>query len=116
MLFQVVISHRHFHLGTYLISFWFQVCFIRANFNDLNLPKARLHAWAGKNDLKLPLYNTQQVEKLFRTILSFNGKKYTSSFWEKNKKFAEQGAALVCLNSLGIVNDDELLKLGSTLY
>ncbi|XP_028176161.1 tRNA-dihydrouridine(20) synthase [NAD(P)+]-like [Ostrinia furnacalis] len=92
-----------------------KVCFIRANFNDLNLPKAQLHSWAGKNGLKLPTYDTQQVEKLFRTILTFDGKKYTSSFWEKNKKFAEQGAALVCLHFLGLVTEDDLVKFGSII-
>ncbi|XP_049869175.1 tRNA-dihydrouridine(20) synthase [NAD(P)+]-like [Pectinophora gossypiella] len=92
-----------------------KVCFIRASFNDLNLPKAKLHAWAGKNGQKLPTYHTEQVAKLFRTIITFDGKKYTSSFWEKNKKFAEQGAALVCLFYLGLVTEEELIKLGSII-
>ncbi|XP_072936780.1 tRNA-dihydrouridine(20) synthase [NAD(P)+]-like [Epargyreus clarus] len=92
-----------------------KVCFIRANFNDLNLPKTQLHVWAGRNGCKLPTYETQQVEKLFRTILSFKGKKYTSTFWEKNKKFAEQSAALVCLYYLGVVSREELVKLGSVI-
>ncbi|XP_041978936.1 tRNA-dihydrouridine(20) synthase [NAD(P)+]-like [Aricia agestis] len=92
-----------------------KVCFIRANFNDLNLPKSQLHAWAGKNGYKIPQYETQQVEKLFRTILTFDGKKYTSSFWEKNKKFAEQGAALVCLFYLNLITEQELIKLGSII-
>lgn len=81
----------------------------------MNLPKARLHAWAGKNGHKLPIYETQQIEKLFRTILSFNGQKYTSSFWEKNKKFAAQGAALVCLYYLKLVSEEELIKCGSII-
>ncbi|XP_059048917.1 tRNA-dihydrouridine(20) synthase [NAD(P)+]-like [Achroia grisella] len=92
-----------------------KVCFIRANFNDLNLPKSRLHAWAGKNRYKIPVYETEQIEKLFRTIITFNGHKYTSSFWEKNKKFAEQGAALVCLHNLGLVTQEELIQLGSII-
>lgn len=92
-----------------------QVCFIRANFNDLNLPKGQLHAWAAKNGHKLPVYKTRQVGKLFSTIITFNGTKYTSSFWEKNKKFAEQGAALVCLHYLGIVSEEELIKFGSII-
>ncbi|XP_013185481.1 tRNA-dihydrouridine(20) synthase [NAD(P)+]-like isoform X2 [Amyelois transitella] len=92
-----------------------KVCFIRANFNDLNLPKSRLHAWAGKNGLKLPVYETQQIEKLFRTVITFDGQKFTSSFWEKNKKFAEQGAALVCLHKLGLVSEEDLIKLGSVI-
>lgn len=81
----------------------------------MNLPKSRLHAWAGKNGYSLPKYNTQHIEKLFRTIVTFNEKKYTSTFWEKNKKFAEQGAALVCLHHLGIVSEDELIKTGSII-
>ncbi|XP_026757443.2 tRNA-dihydrouridine(20) synthase [NAD(P)+]-like [Galleria mellonella] len=92
-----------------------KVCFIRANFNDLNLPKSRLHAWAGKNGYKIPVYETQQVEKLFRTIITFNGHKYASTFWEKNKKFAEQGAALVCLHKLGLITQEELIQLGSII-
>lgn len=92
-----------------------KICFVRANFNDLNLPKARLHAWSVKNGHKLPTYDTQQIEKLFRTIITFNGKKYISSFWEKNKKFAEQGAALVCLSSLELITEEELIALGSII-
>lgn len=91
------------------------MCFIRAKFNDVNLPKSKLHAWARNNGYKLPEYDTQQIEKLFRTILLFNGKKYTSSFWEKNKKFAEQGAALVCLYQLGIISEQDLIKFGSII-
>ncbi|CAH2104683.1 unnamed protein product [Euphydryas editha] len=92
-----------------------KVCFIRANFNDLNLPKSQLHAWAGKNGIKLPHYETHQVEKLFCCIITFNGNKYTSTFWEKNKKFAEQGAALVALFHLGLIKEEDLIKLGSVI-
>ncbi|KAF9414673.1 hypothetical protein HW555_007451 [Spodoptera exigua] len=92
-----------------------KISFIRANFNDQTLPKFKLHSWAGKNGLKLPTYETQQVEKLFRTIITFNGKKYTSSFWEKNKKYSEQGAALVCIFHLGLVTEEDLIKLGSII-
>ncbi|CAK1549872.1 unnamed protein product [Leptosia nina] len=92
-----------------------KVCFIRANYTHLTLPKTELHSWAGKNGYKLPIYETKQVEKLFRTLLTFNGKKYTSSFWEKNKKFAEQGAALVCLYNLGLKTKEDLVALGSVI-
>ncbi|OWR51132.1 putative tRNA-dihydrouridine synthase [Danaus plexippus plexippus] len=95
--------------------FQMKVCFIRANYNDLNLPKSQLHAWVGKNGYKVPTYETHQVEKLFRSILTLNGKKYTSTFWEKNKKFAEQGAALVALYHLGLITEEELIKLGSII-
>lgn len=79
------------------------------------MPKARLHTWAGKYGVSLPVYKTEQIEKLFRCIITFNDKKYTSTFWEKNKKFAEQGAALVCLFYLGIVSEDDLKQLGSII-
>ncbi|XP_023948508.2 tRNA-dihydrouridine(20) synthase [NAD(P)+]-like [Bicyclus anynana] len=92
-----------------------KVCFIRANFNDIDLPKSQLHKWAGKNGFKLPTYQTHQVEKLFCSILSFNGQKYTSTFWEKNKKFAEQGAALVALFHLKVISEEDLIKYGSII-
>jgi len=63
----------------------------------------------------LPNYETQQEDKLFRTIITYDRKRYASSFWEKNKKFAEQGAALVCLLCLGIMTEQELIDNGSIL-
>ncbi|CAH2268818.1 jg8993 [Pararge aegeria aegeria] len=92
-----------------------KVCFIRASFTDTNLPKSQLHAWAGKNGFKLPTYHTHQVEKLFCSVLTFNDQKYTSTFWEKNKKFAEQGAALVALFHLGVISEENLIKYGSII-
>lgn len=95
-----------------------QLAFIRCSYiTDPDLPKSRLIAWCGKQDkasLK-PTYTIINEDKLFRSILTLDGKKYSSSFWEKNKKFAEQGAALVCINSLGLIDDDQLIKDGSML-
>lgn len=71
--------------------------------------------YAGKHDKLLPTYETQREDKLFRTILTFDGKKYASLYWEKNKKFAEQGAALVCLLGLGVVSEESLIQNGSIL-
>lgn len=34
---------------------------------------------------------------------------------EKNKKFAEQGAAIVCIFSLGLTDTETLIKNGSIL-
>ncbi|KAJ9578807.1 hypothetical protein L9F63_004957 [Diploptera punctata] len=72
--------------------------------SDVELPKTRLLTWARNKGLKHPVYVTQQEDKLFRSIVTLDGKKYTSSFWEKNKRRAEQGAALVCLCALGVVD------------
>lgn len=94
----------------------FQVRYIRALFSDdTKLPKTLLHTWALKEGYSLPTYETHQEEKLFRTIVMFNGQTFASTFWEKNKKFAEQGGALVCLCSLGLINENDLIKNGSLL-
>lgn len=81
--------------------------FLRNNYvTDLQLPKTILHKWTQTQRKKMPNYNTQQKGKLFRSIVTVDGRKYGSSFWEKNKKWAEQGAALVCLFSLGLINEE----------
>ncbi|GAB0096346.1 tRNA-dihydrouridine(20) synthase [Sergentomyia squamirostris] len=92
------------------------VAFVRANYKEAHmLPKSILHLYADKNDHKLPTYETFGEEKLFRSIITFRGHRYSSSFWEKNKKFAEQGAALVCLLDLGLVDEKALIENGSIL-
>lgn len=94
----------------------FQVRYIRSLFSDdTKLPKTLLHTWALKEGYNLPTYETHQEEKLFRSIVIFNGQTFASTFWEKNKKFAEQGGALVCLCSLGLMKEDDLVKNGSLL-
>ncbi|XP_060816434.1 tRNA-dihydrouridine(20) synthase [NAD(P)+]-like isoform X1 [Bombus pascuorum] len=83
--------------------------FLRNNYvTDLELPKTILHKWTQTQRKKMPNYNTQQKGKLFQSIVTVDGRRYGSSFWEKNKKWAEQGAALVCLFSLGLVNKKTL--------
>jgi tRNA-dihydrouridine synthase 2 len=93
------------------------IAFIRANYQkDTDLPKSVLHLHALKVLKSRPSYETEQHDKLFRSTLSLNGKKYTSLFWEKNKKFSEQGAALVCLQHLGLVSDKDLIENGSMSF
>lgn len=77
------------------------------------MPKVILHTYAKKENIEIPKYETKQEDRLFQTVVSFQGVKYTNSYWEKNKRFAEQGAALVCLLALGLVNEDDLIKNGS---
>ncbi|XP_044742530.1 tRNA-dihydrouridine(20) synthase [NAD(P)+]-like [Chrysoperla carnea] len=93
-----------------------QCAFIRRNFiEDTDLPKSKLLVYTTKNGLPKPKYETIQEDKLFRSIVTVNGKKYSSSFWEKNKKFAEQGAALVCACFLGLIDQNVLVANGSIL-
>lgn len=91
------------------------IAFFRAHYTNIELPKTVLHAHILKKNLSQPVFTTQQVDKLFRTIVTFDGKKYASSYWEKNKRYAEQGAALVCILHLGLIDEETLIKNGSIL-
>ncbi|XP_050075839.1 tRNA-dihydrouridine(20) synthase [NAD(P)+]-like [Anopheles maculipalpis] len=92
------------------------VCFIRSNFTDDNtLPKSKLYLHAVRNGLARAQYEVQQKDKLFRAFIRYDGKRYTSSFWEKNKRYAEQAAALVCLLKLGAETREELIRNGAML-
>uniref|UniRef100_A0A182PVR9 DRBM domain-containing protein n=1 Tax=Anopheles epiroticus TaxID=199890 RepID=A0A182PVR9_9DIPT len=92
------------------------ICFIRSNFIDDNsLPKSKLYLHAIRNGLPRAQYEVQQKDKLFRAIIRFNGQRYSSSFWEKNKRYAEQAAALVCLLKRGVESRDDLIRNGAML-
>lgn len=83
--------------------------FIRSLYpTDPDLPKTRLLNWTKAQGFKIPSYKTVQCDKLFQSTVTVNGKQYCSSFWEKNKRWAEQGAAIVCLCSVGVYNPDDL--------
>ncbi|XP_057328239.1 tRNA-dihydrouridine(20) synthase [NAD(P)+]-like [Microplitis mediator] len=91
--------------------------FLRRRFSfDNDLPKTKLLKWLRENKKThiVPVYHTWFEDKLFRSIVTVDNKRYSSTFWEKNKKRAEQGAALVCLCSLGVI-DEELLKKNGSL-
>ncbi|OXU28909.1 hypothetical protein TSAR_006798 [Trichomalopsis sarcophagae] len=88
--------------------------FLRNNYaDDTSLPKSRLAKWTRDNRKKLPIYVTHHEDKLFRSVVQVDGRKYGSSFWEKSKKWAEQGAALACLCALGVIDTETLIKSGS---
>nr|CAD7594079.1 unnamed protein product [Timema genevievae] len=99
-----------------------QCAFLRNVYgSDVELPKTRLLMWSRKNRVRQPEYNTLQEDKLFKSVVTVDGKKYSSSFWsvyirqEKNKRWAEQGAALVCLWALGLESIETLSKHGCIL-
>lgn len=59
-----------------------QCAFIRASYtDDSQLPKTKLLAWCSKNKIKAPTYATHNEDKLFRSVVTLNGKKYSSTFW-----------------------------------
>lgn len=90
-----------------------KIAFFRAHYTTKNMPKCVLNSYATKNGLDQPIYTTEKEDRLFQSVVSFQDKKYASSYWEKNKRFAEQGAALVCILGLGLVNEEDLIKNGS---
>jgi tRNA-dihydrouridine synthase 2 len=90
------------------------IAFIRSNYTrDIDLPKSILHTYTKQKLRTVPTYTTEQRDKLFRSTMTLENKKYSSLFWEKNKKFAEQGAAMVCSLHLGLITKKELLDNGS---
>ncbi|ALC49283.1 CG1434 [Drosophila busckii] len=92
------------------------MAFLRSTYaKDKQLPKSVLYVHAGRMSKEPPAYETQQCDKLFRSICSYDGQSYTSSFWEKNKKQAEQGAAMVALLHLGQLDEAELRDNGSLI-
>jgi hypothetical protein len=59
-----------------------QCSFIRSLYtSDVDLPKTQLLTWARARDLKHPIYSTQQEDKLFKSVVTLDGKKYSSSYW-----------------------------------
>lgn len=92
------------------------ISFIRVNYNDdKELPKSKLYIYTVRNSLKIPKYEVIHKDKLFRAIVQVGDSKYSSSFWEKSKKYAEQSAALTSLLHLGIVSREKLIENGSMI-
>lgn len=61
-----------------------QCAFLRRGYTaDTDLPKTRLLKWLRDNkkiDI-MPAYHTWYEDKLFRSILTLEGKKYSSTYW-----------------------------------
>lgn len=89
--------------------------FFKNNYLSSKMPKSMLYEWMSRHKKRPPLYDTIKNEKLFRSIVTVDGRRFGSTFWEKNKKWAEQGAALVCLFSLGIIDEKAIAASGNVL-
>ncbi|CAF5139109.1 unnamed protein product, partial [Rotaria sp. Silwood1] len=78
--------------------------FIRSDYTSTMTPKSILNAYCIHANIDKPIYHTEELkpQRIFRSILDFNGKRYTTTTWEKSKQLAEQGSAIVCLESIGI--------------
>uniref|UniRef100_A0A131X8N3 Putative trna-dihydrouridine synthase n=1 Tax=Hyalomma excavatum TaxID=257692 RepID=A0A131X8N3_9ACAR len=82
--------------------------FVRNMFEMANLPKTVLINWTRKNNYPHPFYKTESLEKSFRSVVLVDRKKYSSTYLEKNKKYAEQSAALVALYALGLIDSSKI--------
>ena len=79
--------------------------FVRGHYDTdgRDLPKTELLSWSrSQEDLDDPKYVTVPAEKTFTSVVTVGGKRFCSSSWEKNKRYAEQAAAIVALHCLGI--------------
>jgi len=67
-------------------------------------PKTLLLNWSRENEKEQPKYDTscRNSDRRFNSVVQVAGTKYRSTMWEKNKKMAEQAAAVVSLRSLGL--------------
>lgn len=102
--------------------------FQRKYFGLDTLPKVLLHSYAGRNKIPMASYETRREDRLHYSVVTFNNEKFASLIWDREKKFAEQTAALVVCHHLGLFEehfltvigclldklpDDEMLKTGS---
>ncbi|XP_074645438.1 tRNA-dihydrouridine(20) synthase [NAD(P)+]-like [Tubulanus polymorphus] len=84
------------------------LCFQRKNKRSKVSPRANLFNYVKKNPHLGKLdYKTTQQGRFFRSVLTLNKKKYSSTVWQKNKKSAEQSAAAICLYALGYYDGSE---------
>lgn len=87
--------------------------FVRGHYGtneSSRLPKTLLLLFARQKELGQPEYVMERQDKQFRARVRLGVKSYGSMAWEKNKKYAEQGAALVAVKCLNITKDDIVWK------
>ncbi|XP_046568516.1 LOW QUALITY PROTEIN: tRNA-dihydrouridine(20) synthase [NAD(P)+]-like [Haliotis rubra] len=92
------------------VLYEFPVRFVKKDYPVAVTPKQRLYEWCKRNRVDLPKYNTvdRVADRCFNSIVTVQGVKYTTPFWEKSKPLAEQGAAIACMITLG--EDDGRLE------
>ncbi|KAJ7381893.1 tRNA-dihydrouridine(20) synthase [NAD(P)+]-like protein [Desmophyllum pertusum] len=81
-----------------------KVKYLRRIYTSGVTPKTVLLDWTRRNGIKQPTYETieREEDRWFKSIALVDDRKYASTEWESSKKAAEQGAAIVCLQSLGV--------------
>jgi len=87
--------------------------FVRGHFGDnesCRLPKTLLLVYCRQNGLEQPKYMMETVDKQFKASVKVGDDLYGSTVLEKNKKYAEQGAALVAVKCLNITEQTIVWK------
>ncbi|KAJ7365136.1 tRNA-dihydrouridine(20) synthase [NAD(P)+]-like protein [Desmophyllum pertusum] len=81
-----------------------KVKYLRRIYTSGVTPKTVLLDWTRRNGIKQPTYETieREEDRWFKSIALVDDRKYASTEWESSKKAAEQAAAIVCLQSLGV--------------
>eukprot|EP00117_Sycon_ciliatum_P007462 scpid59608/ scgid5724/ tRNA-dihydrouridine(20) synthase [NAD(P)+]-like; Up-regulated in lung cancer protein 8; tRNA-dihydrouridine synthase 2-like len=74
------------------------------NYRNKPTPKSVLLEWARRNSKKQPVFVTTERSKdrTYKSVCTVSGQGYSSTFWERSKRFAEHAASLVCIDVLGI--------------
>lgn len=81
-------------------------------FDMARLPKVVLHGYCGKNNIPQPTYECTRSDRQFYSTVTMQEKQYSSVYWHKKPRYAEQVAALVCCFHLGLYEEDFLLSIG----
>lgn len=89
--------------------------FQRKYFGTDTLPKLLVHGYAGRNKIPMPTYETRREDRLHYTVVTFNGQKFASLIWDRERKHAEQAAALVVCHHLGLFEEHFLIVIGCLL-
>lgn len=89
--------------------------FQRKYFGLDTLPKVLLHGYAGRNKIPFPTYETRREDRLYYSVVTFNGTKFSSLIWSREAKSAEQAAALVVCHHLGLFQTHFLTVIGCLL-
>jgi dsRNA-specific ribonuclease len=80
--------------------------FLRGHYDsNEQLPKSILAKWAKSQGFSsLPSYSNEIVDKRFRSSVKIGGKNFRTDGWERNKKHAEQAAALACIRFMKLTS------------
>ncbi|KAL9976331.1 hypothetical protein ACROYT_G013621 [Oculina patagonica] len=81
-----------------------KVKYLRRIYSSGVTPKTVLLDWTRRNSMQQPSYEIieRKEDRWYKSIVLVGDKKYSSTEWECSKKAAEQAAAIVCLQSLGV--------------